>query len=297
MQESDFDEVADLIFHSTNGWYRKHLGREIFQGQASDCRVFCEVYEALDPGCGIVLESSGRMVGSCFFHPRETHSSLGIMNVHPDYFGQGVAGKLITKIVEMAEARKLPLRLVSSALSLDSFSLYSRAGFVPTMIFQDLLLKVPVGGLGGGAPDKVRLAKLSDVEAMGELEEKTHGIRREKDYRHFIENPEGFWKVYVSIGEDGCMNGFLASSDHPASTMIGPGVSANSVTMEALLLAQFKHFKGRQVLFLLPSSARDLIEKAYGWGARNCELHFGQVRGENPPVDGIVLPAFLPETG
>lgn len=296
MRTRDFDEVAELIFHSTNGWYGKHMGYEIFQGQPADCRVFCEVYESLDPGCGIVVESEGKIVGSCFFHPRETHSSLGIMNVHPDHFGKGIAGKLIEKITGMADARELPLRLVSSALNLDSFSLYSRAGFTPKSIFQDLLFEVPEEGVGRSAPDTVRLAIPSDVEAMGDLEEKILGIRREKDYRRFIENPEGFWTTYVSTTDNGEVDGFLVSSDHPASTMIGPGASGNTPAMEALLLAQLDRFKGRKIVCLLPASEHALIRKAYRWGARNCELHLSQVRGGSKPVQGISIPAFLPES-
>jgi hypothetical protein len=35
----------------------------------------------------------------------------------------------------------------------------------------------------------------------------------------------------------------------------------------------------------------------YDWGARNCELHLCQVRGEFQPFRGISMPSFLPETG
>ena len=96
-------------------------------------RLFPETYEALDPGCTLVAEHprTGRLMGSCFHHPRETHVSLGIMNVHPAYFGMGVARRLLRAITDDADARGLPVRLVSSAFNLDSYSLYTRAGFVP----------------------------------------------------------------------------------------------------------------------------------------------------------------------
>jgi hypothetical protein len=35
----------------------------------------------------------------------------------------------------------------------------------------------------------------------------------------------------------------------------------------------------------------------YDWGARNCELHIYQVRGQFKPFQGISMPTFLPETG
>ena len=47
MVPADFDEVAELIFLSTNGYYEKHLGHSIFQCLPDDCRVFPEVYEDL----------------------------------------------------------------------------------------------------------------------------------------------------------------------------------------------------------------------------------------------------------
>ena len=85
--------VAELIHVSTNAWYQANLNRSIFQqDDASGCLVFPEVYEALDPGCCLVTEEEGgRLMGSCFYHPRETHVSRGIMNVHPDFAGLGVA--------------------------------------------------------------------------------------------------------------------------------------------------------------------------------------------------------------
>jgi hypothetical protein len=34
----------------------------------------------------------------------------------------------------------------------------------------------------------------------------------------------------------------------------------------------------------------------YYWGARNCEIHFAQVRGEYWSPSGVVMPTFMPET-
>src|SRR4029450_1138689 len=111
---------------------------------------FYEVYSALEPGCAVVAENTrtGRLMGSCFYHPRKHHVSLGIMNVHPNYFGGGVARALLQHIIDYTERRGCKaLRLTSSALNLDSFSLYNRAGFVPRYAYQDMFLKVPERGL------------------------------------------------------------------------------------------------------------------------------------------------------
>ncbi len=301
MKAADFDAVAELIFLSTNAWYIEHLGHPIFQCGSEDCRLFCEVYDDLDPGCGLVAEHSrtGFIAGSCFFHPRETHVSLGIMNVHPNYFGHGIAGRLLARIIDEAEGLDLPLRLVSSALNLDSYSLYNRHGFAPFCLYQDMLLNVPPDGLGGGGGEglpEVREAGPSDIVAMGRLEFEISGISRERDYCYFVENGSGLWKTLVAVGEGGGIEGFLVSIDHPALRFIGPGVMRTEVATEALLRAQLDRFRGKAVVFLLPAGEKGLVSTAYGWGARNCELHLGQVRGVVQPVSGIAMPTFLPES-
>ncbi len=301
MKTADFDAVAELIFLSTNAWYRERLGHPIFRCRPADCRVFCDVYEDLDPDCAIVIENqrTGMIAGSCFFHPRETHVSLGIMNVHPNYFGHGIAGRLLGRIIDEAEQRDLPLRLVSSAMNLDSYSLYNRHGFSPFCLYQDMILAVPEGGLPEVSTEGlplVREAGPSDLVAMGRLEFEVSGISREKDYCYFIENSTGIWKTLIAEDEDGEVEGFLVSVDHAATKMIGPGVMSTEAAAEALLRAQIDRFRGKTVVFLLPSGEKKLIATAYAIGARNCELHLGQVRGALQPVAGIVMPTFLPES-
>ena len=180
MGEGDRKKVIDLIFNSTNAWYQEHFKKNVFGGDPSACEIFTEVYEDLDPGCCIIAEDmvTGHLAGSCFYHPRETHFSLGIMNASPDYFGKGVATRILDEIISLAEQENLPVRLVSSAMNLDSFSLYTRRGFVPKMTFQDMVLSVPEDGLDLDPPeaiDRVREANLEDAKAMADLEMKLNG--------------------------------------------------------------------------------------------------------------------------
>jgi hypothetical protein len=79
--------------------------------------------------------------------------------------------------------------------------------------------------------------------------------------------------------------------------MIGPGVAEDEqVTME-LLATLLDRFRGKCPVFLLPVTAKEAVQTAYSWGARNCEIHFSQCRGENQPTEGVVMPTFMPETG
>ena len=301
MKTDEWDVVAELIHESTNSWYVASGKNPIFTGPTSDARLFCEVYEALDPGCCLlaVCPESGKIAGSCFYHPRSTHVSLGIMNVHSDFFGKGIAGSLLSWIIAYAEEKNLPVRLVSSAHNLDSFSLYTKKGFVPFLSFQDLFLEVPQDGLNLDLPknDGIREAEPGDVAEMVELERELVGIERAKDFSHFIENAEGIWKTVTYRDEDGSLLGFLSSVNHPGSRMIGPGIARSEEVTTALLAAQLDFFRGRCPVFLLPVDAAHAVKTAYSWGARNCEIHFAQCLGEPQSTKGVIMPTFMPETG
>jgi len=306
MITSEWNQVAELIHDSTNAWYAGRGLPAIFNDGPGSTLLFCEVYESLDPGCCFVAEDcrTGRLAGSCFYHPRSTHVSLGIMNVHPDCFGKGIARLLLQNVIDFSDERGLPTRLVSSAMNLDSYSLYNRAGFVPQAVFQDLLIAVPEAGLPGEPPplaDRVREATADDIPAMVALERELVGLEREKDFRFFIENRDGVWHSSVIESPEQGLTGFLSSIRHPASNMVGPGVMRTESEAIALIHAELKSHRGNQAVVLTPAAAIGVVHSLYDWGARNCELHLSQVRGERgnakPRMEGIVIPTFMPETG
>ncbi len=301
MTPDDRFEVAELIYASINVWYQTRGKPAIFVGGPHVTEVFYDVYNDLEPGCTVVAENprSGRLMGSCFYHPRKHHVSLGIMNVHPNYFGQGVSTALLKHIIDYTESRGIPaLRLTSSALNLDSFSLYNRHGFVPRCAYQDMFLKVPAEGMAQTLPDSecVRPATTDDIDAIAALEQEISGITREQDYRYCIANRAGYWQAFVCEGPSG-IDGFLISCAHPAMTMVGPGFARSDSATAALLLRALDGQRCRTPVFLIPVERDRLVHQLYKWGARNCELHFCQVRGQFQPFRGVNLPSFLPETG
>jgi GNAT superfamily N-acetyltransferase len=301
MRPDERAEVADLIYVSTNYWYQKSGRPPIFSGDPSATELFCQVYEALDPGCCLVAvnDRTGRLAGSCFYHPRPSHVSLGIMNVHPNYFGLGVARRLLQWILDFADGERKPVRLVSSAMNLDSYSLYTRAGFVPRTSYQDMYVPARTEPILVETPEseRVRGATLSDLPAIVALEEELNHISREKDYRHFLENRDGIWHASVLEGDAGGIDGFLVSISHPGSSMLGPGVMRTEAQAAALIAAELNHRSGSTPVFLVPVHRSALVAELYGWGAKNCELHFAQVRGEWREPSGVVMPTFMPETG
>ncbi len=299
LRPDEWPDVADLIHLSTNSWYQAGGKPAIFRGDPSDCELFPRVYEALDPDCCLVAVSkrTNQIIGSCFYHPRPTHISIGIVNVHPSYFGKGVARRMLDAVIAKAEAENLPLRLVSSAMNLDSFSLYTRAGFVPVQVYQDMLLTVPEQGLDGIDPT-IRSATLDDISAIVALEREISGLEREKDYRYFIENTEGIWRVSVFPSTSGAgLDGFLVSVAAPASTMLGPGIMRTDSIAAHLIRAELNQHRGQTPVFLIPVDHPELVGAMYALQAKNCEMHFAQVRGPWKPTNGVVMPTFMPETG
>ncbi len=302
MTAKDNSEVAELIYLSLNIWHQLRGRSAVFTGGPRVAEIFHEVYSALNPpGCAVVAEhpETGRIMGSCFFHPRERHSSLGIMSVHPNYFGAGVAKALLEHICDTTDRAGIPsLRLTSSAINLDSFSLYTRAGFVPRMLFQEMLLKVPDVGIQRSVPgeDRVRAATADDVPAMTALELEVSGISRAGDFRYFLENALGFWHVSVFENARGGIDGFMVSSGHPAFNMLGPCVTRTEEQALALIRRELDHHKGRTPVFLVPVECEKIVRAMYDWGACNFELHVCQVRGRFQPFRGVSMPTFLPET-
>lgn len=300
LNSDDADAAARLIHRSLAVWYARNLNQpDRFGGDWVPFRLFPDVYLGLDPDGAVTARDavSGAMLGVCFYHPRPTHFAVGIVATHPETGGRGVARAMLQEVLAIAEARKLPVRLVSSLMNLDSFSLYTRLGFVPGMIFQDL--QFPPGVLPRVGPHEgsIRPATMDDVPAMAALEERMTGIRRDHDFAWFVKNEPRIWHTLVLSGNDGGIRGFLGSISTGGVQMIGPGWMENDADALALIAAQLHHHAPGNPVFLVPAKASGLTAALYQAGARNVELHVAQVRGPCMEPQGIVIPTFLPESG
>jgi GNAT superfamily N-acetyltransferase len=290
------DEQAKIVHASLDVWHRTRLNMDRFGRAWEPFRFLVDTYAELDPGCSVVAEDdSGALIGTTFYHPRETHVGVGVVSVHPEAFGRGVARAMMEEIIRVAEGR--PLRLVSSAMNLDSFSLYTRLGFVPQVTLQAVTLQVPKDGLPG-ASTRLRAATMDDVPAIADLEMRLNGIRKEKDYRFFVTNATGGWRLSVIDKPDGSPAGFLAASVHVNDRLLGQGVAEDQFTMQELIHGTLdQHFRGSEAVWLIPVGCTGLVRQAYGWGARNRETHLFSVLGHAPTLRGITIPTFLPESG
>lgn len=304
LNENDIHEHTDLLYSSFNHWYWKHgWGKDYFGCSPQETSIFYDIYNDLTPGCSVAAfdDKTGRMMGSCFYHPREHHVSLGIMSVHPNYGGQGVGSKLVKHILDYTKENDFKsCRLVSSAINMDSFSLYNKAGFIPRVTYHDMVINVSENGLGDVSvkgEDNVRPATLKDVKQMGDLEMEISGIRREVDYIYAIENPRGVLNATVYENSNKQIEGFMISVKHPALNMLGPCIAKNEEVAIALIRKEIERFNGTWVLFSIPMEKRKIVEKMYDWKAINVETHLKEVWGEFPGFKGVSMPIFLPETG
>jgi GNAT superfamily N-acetyltransferase len=300
---TDHTATATLLHSSLVSWYESNLRQGARFGDSPDPFILLpDVYAALDPDQAIAARDTetGSLLGVCFVHPRETHHAVGIVATAPEAAGRGIARAMMTEAIRRATAVGHSLRLVSSLLNLDSFSLYTRLGFVPGAVFQDLLFNVPESGLPVPAPDgthRVRLARPYEAAALADYELSLQGIRREQDYQFFLENRVGQWRVWVSEDTQGQIDGFLVASLNPAMPMLGPGVVATATTAPALIWTALNDLPGKSYVLLAPASAAPLIQTLYTWGARNIELHIAQSHGPTPAITrGLTFPTFLPES-
>jgi GNAT superfamily N-acetyltransferase len=304
LNNSDVIEHANLLYSSFNTWYWNHgWGKDYFACRPDETAIFYQIYNDLTPGCSIAAfdRINEKMMGACFYHPREHHVSLGIMSVHPDYSGRGVGRQLVNYILDFTRQHNFKsCRLVSSAINMDSFSLYNRAGFIPRVMYHDMVIHVPADGLGDASvtgEDRVREAVASDIAQMGELEMEISGIRREIDYRYAIKNPRGVLHATVYENDQKAIDGFMISVRHPALNMLGPCVARAEDIAIALIRKEIERFKDTWVLFSIAMDKRKMVEQMYAWKAINVETHLKEVWGEFPGFNGISMPSFLPETG
>jgi len=299
LQREQFDEAAELIHASTNAWYLKNTGRVAFGCEPSGCRLFPDTYNALDSGQCITAtdDATGKLIGTCYLHPRETHIGVGIVNTAPDVATAGVASMMLREACAIADASGLPLRLVSSASNMDSYSLYHRQGFVARQVFQDMLLNVPADPtslIDGIDTSGVRLASITDVPAIAALERDLTGSYRPRDWEHFLETDH--FTVFVDVAADGTLLGAMNVTNHIANCTLGPAHARDEASVCRLLAAALPVVAGRTALVLVSPSSTTVTQLLYGWKARNSDIHLLQVRGAYSAPTGVQLMTFLPES-
>ncbi|MEZ5951647.1 MAG: hypothetical protein R3C12_21030 [Planctomycetaceae bacterium] len=119
-------------------------------------------------------------------------------------------------------------------------------------------------------------------------------LRHEQDYRFFLENAVGNWKVWVSEAADGSIKGVLVVSLNPAMQMLGPGATTDEETALAMVQQASDELRGSTYVLLVPASASTLGVNTYRWGARNIESRVPGARGISWLAPEQSSPRFSP---
>lgn len=304
LRSEEHEAAATLIHRSFVHWYETRLGQGArFGPSPAAFRIFPDVYAGLDPGEAMAAfeQDAGKLIGLAFAHPRPSHLTVGLVAVAPEAQGRRVARALIELMLERAGGSGRPVRLLSSVANLDSFSLYTRLGFVPHTLYQQMSLTVPAGGMAHPVPragaDVRLVTDPREAARLAQFEFEWQGLQREQDYAFLLRNRVGDWRVWAHDGAGGRLKGFLAASLHSGYLMLGPGVAQDEETAADLLWWALNALPGRSPAFLVPANASALVRQCYAWGARNVELLAAQATTEGGGGRGLALPTFLPETG
>ena len=301
MTPADATEVAELIYASINVWYRDngHPGIQ-FGGGPGVTEVFFETYDALAPGATVIAvnPASGRIMGSCFFHPRPTHVGLGIMNVHPNSFGRGVAKALLPHL--RLHRRERPPRAASHLER-------AQPRLVRALLAQRLrpAARLPghVGAGAGGRPRRGRPGARARAPRHarrrgGHGGARARGLGRVEGARLRARDRERAGvlergRAGRRLGRDRRLRDRLrpCRAEHHR-----PARRSGEAAALALVAYALDLYPGRAPLVLVPVEQRAIIEQLYAWGARISELHFCQVRGAFQPFRGVSMPTFMLET-
>lgn len=299
LDETHDEIVARLLHQSLSNWYQNNLNQAARFGPTHLPFIhFPTLYRHLDPEHCLGAWHGQQLAGVAFLHPRPTHVSVGIIATNPTFAGRGIAKMFMTRACAIADQQNLPLRLVSSLLNLDSFSLYSRCGLRPVNVYQDILLSVPNQGFAPSDVQGVQIlsAHAENAREIAHSEFELCGVSRTHDHLALLCRTALPWEVLIARDQSGTLIGSMTFTQHPDWNMLGPGFARDEAVLLMLILHALRHLKGRDIVILVPSDAREILSSMYRMGGRNIELHALQVRGAWTPQAGISLPTFLPET-
>lgn len=248
-------------------------------------------YLNLDPGWGVVALVDGRVVGSCFAHPRGGTAAIGPMSVDPEYQGQKIGRQILESLLEMLDG--VPsIRLLRHAFNVQSFSLYFQAGFVPCESAAKLTLK---GGLDphsqGLAPEGPvwRLQK-EDLPALVSFDRQRTGLERGKDF-DFLLRQGGL----LALGRPH-IKAYLAFMESSGGLSLGPGHADRPEDLIVLVQEAVRNSGQESVTFNPAVGDGKLLRAALGLGFRINYFYTFMSTDARPAPPGYYSFTTMPES-
>jgi hypothetical protein len=245
-------------------------------------------YLSQDPKGCIVAEQDGTICGSVFSRRRGDRVSIGPVTVDPSSQAIGVGRRMMQAIFDL-HPDAASFRLSQAAFNKESFSLYSKTGFVAAE--QLLRLDRP------SAPETpeedephVRVVTAESGSVVVDLDRRLTGVERERELPTLF----GMGRVYFH-GGDTDTQGYLVAIPTPGPTLLGPAVAHSEAQLAALLRAALRDIGPRASALHLPARFAPIIDECFRLGFRLFCLETFMVRGEWRPPPAFYLHAMFPE--
>jgi GNAT superfamily N-acetyltransferase len=288
MTAGDVDVVAPLMvlaFNTVNARY----GYPSEFPEPHAAVLLSRYYLGQDPDGCLVAMRDGAVCGSIFARRRGDHVSVGPVSVDPACQGLGVGRRMMEAVFDL-HPDAASFRLVQTAFNKESFSLYSRTGFVAveTMLRLD---RPPVAVTPEEDEPSVRPASAEELPAVADLDRRLLGVERERDLATFF----GMGNVYV-YDHDGATRGYLATLPTPGPVFLGPAVAHTERQLTALVRSALRAVGSLPVTLHLPTRFASAIDECYRLGFRLFALETFMVRGEWRTASAFYLRSMFPET-
>lgn len=178
-------------------------------------------------GTGFVAEEAGALIGTALgWKQGDSHASVGMIIVSPEYQGKGIGRDLMNLVLEEVGSRCT--RLIATAAGKP---LYERLGFVATgTIHQHQGTMAVVEPVALAAGENIRLAEPGDIEKIIELANRGTGMSRDEVLKQLVSVAEG-----AVLERNGEIAGFSIMRRFGRGHAIGPLVAPDSERAKALI--------------------------------------------------------------
>ncbi len=278
MSEDDVHVVAPVIARAFNAVNARYGYPSEFPDPIISV-LMARYYLSQDPEGCLVAERDGNICGSVFGRRRGDHVSIGPVSVDPASQAIGVGRRMMQALFD-AYPGAASFRLSQAAFNKESFSLYSKTGFVAAE--QLLRLERPPDP---AAPQEdeplVRAVTVENAPVVADLDRRLTGVERGRELpTHF-----GMGRVYVHGGDTG-IQGYLATMPTPDRIFLGPAVAQSEAQLAALIRAALRDAGPGAVGLHLPARLDPTIAECFRLGFRLFCLETLMVRGEwrTPPA-------------
>jgi len=288
MSPDDIHVVAPVItraFNTVNARY----GYPSEFPEPNVSTLMSRYYLSQDPEGCLVAERDGNICGSVFGRRRGDRVSVGPVSVDPACQAIGVGRRMMEALFDLYPDA-VSFRLTQAAFNKESFSLYSKTGFVAAE--QLLRLERPPAPVTPEEDEPhVRVVTAENAPLVADLDRRLTGAERERELATLF----GMGRVYV-YGGDSDIQGYVATMPTPGPTLLGPAVAHSEAQLGALVRAALRDIGPRASGLHLPARFAPTIDECYRLGFRLFSLETFMVRGEWSPPQALYLHSLFPET-